>query len=187
MDDTFTFVAPVMPRRQIDPFAWRLAVTAAVALIATVAFATFVIRHEHVADVQRTLLQHQVERADAARAAYVTAQADTAAITLDQQARDSADRAVALARGVIEKTSIPSDAGPFQLSGIQPSLLFVDGPSTSPGVVSIATTDAAWAAAVKGPSGACYWVRLSADGETTYGTGRLCTGTSAMTATDAAW
>lgn len=187
MDDTFTFVAPVMPRRQIDPFAWRLAVTAVVTVVTIGAFANFVIRHEHAADVQRTLLQQQVERADAARAAHVTAQADTAAITLDQQARDSADHAVTLARGVIEKTSVPSDAGPFQLSGIQPSLLFVDGPSTSPGVVSIATTDAAWAAAVRGPSGACYWVRLSSGGETTYGTGRLCTGAAAMSATGAVW
>ena len=187
MDDTFTFVAPVMPRRQIDPFAWRLAVTAAVAFVAIGTFATFVVRHERAADVQRASLQQQVERADAATILHVTEQADAVAITLDTQARDSADHALALARDVLAQTSSPLDAGPFQLSGIQPSLLFVDGPSTAPAVVSIATVDTAWAAAVKGPSGACYWVRLSAAGDATYGTGRLCTGEAAMAASGTAW
>lgn len=187
MDDTFTFVAPVMPRRQIDPFALRLAVATAVAVVVIGTFATFVVRHEHAADVQRTSLEQQAARADATRAAYVTAQADAVAITLDSQARDSADHALTLARGVLAQTSSVVDAGPFQLSGIQPSLLFVDGPSTSPAVVSIATTDAAWAAAVKGPSGACYWVRLSSAGDTTYGTGRLCTGEAAMAAAGVTW
>ncbi len=43
-----------------------------------------------------------------------------------------------------------TDAGPGQLSAIERSLVFTDGPSQAPGIVSVATAGRRWAAAVHG-------------------------------------
>ena len=77
--------------------------------------------------------------------------------------------------------------GPDQLSLLDPSLTYIEGPSTSVNVVSVASSNAAWAAAILGPSGTCYWVKLSAMALPSYGTGTTCTGAAAMAANSTSW
>ena len=68
-----------------------------------------------------------------------------------------------------------------------PTLTYTTGPSTSVTVVSVASSAAAWAAAVLAPSGTCYWVKLGAMALPTYGTGTTCTGAAAMAASHRSW
>lgn len=191
MDDTFSFVAPVMPRRRPDPFALRLAVAAAVAVLLVGSFATFVIRHEQAADARRAALEEQRIAQEQARTDALLAESSEVDPEvmglLDEEAQGSATLAVDLARDAYAATSEWTEAGPAQLTLAQPSLVFVDGPSTSPIVVSIQATGGAWAAAVMGPSGTCYWVKTTSNGATRYGTGVTCTGRAALAAQDAAW
>ena len=79
------------------------------------------------------------------------------------------------------------DAGPERLSEIVKRLIFVDGPSPAPGVVSVASTREAWAAAVMGSSGACYWLRYSAQTGPRTAPTEACTGHAALSAADPSW
>lgn len=188
MDDTFSFVAPVMPRRTYDPFALRLAAAAAAFVLLVGAFGTFVVQQERAADARRAVLERQAIAQAQARADSLPdprTQPDVVAL-LDSQARSSATRALELAATTLAAGDL-SQAGPADLTLAQPSMLFVDGMSTSPSVVSVEATPEMWAAAVMAPSGLCYWVSLDADGETSYGIGRVCTGAAAFAADDPAW
>jgi hypothetical protein len=49
-----------------------------------------------------------------------------------------------------------------------------------PGIVSVAADRDAWAAAVLGPSGTCYWIRTDANGLVATGTSSECTGLAAL-------
>lgn len=189
MDDTFSFVAPVMPRRTVDPFALRLASAAAAFVFLAGAFAAFVIRQEHVADARRAVLERQVLAQSEARAEMLPdprTEPEVVAL-LDSQARSSATRALELATSVGLQAGDLTAAGPGQLTQAQPSMLFVDGLSTSPSVVSVRATADRWSAAVMAASGLCYWVSLLPDGTTAYGTGRACTGAAAVAADGTAW
>lgn len=189
MNDTFSFVAPVMPRRTVDPFALRLAVTAGVIVALVGAFGAFVVQREHVADARRATLEATIAAQAAARAETMPDPREDPEILalLDSQARSSATRALELATSLVASTEDLAQADPAQLSLVQPSMLFVDGPSTSPAVVSVRATSASWSAAVMAPSGICYWVALDADRVATYDTGRACTGAAAAGATGSAW
>jgi hypothetical protein len=72
------------------------------------------------------------------------------------------------------------DAGPAQLSALQPGYTFVDGPSTAPSIVSVASTTDTWAAAVGGSGGRCHWIRATSVGNVSHGTGLECTGAAAL-------
>jgi hypothetical protein len=189
MDDTFSFVAPVMPRRTVDPFALRLAVTAGVLVALIGAFGAFVVGHERAADARRASLEATIVSQAEARAEVVPDPREDPEIValLDAQARSSASRALELATSLVASTDDLAQAGPSQLSMAQPSMLFVDGPSTSPAVVSVRATSTSWSAAVMAPSGRCYWVALDGDGLASYGTGRACSGAAAASATGAGW
>ena len=73
------------------------------------------------------------------------------------------------------------------MSQAERTLLYVDGPSTAPSVVSVYAGTAGWAAAVRGGDHRCYWVALTPEGRTRYGTGTPCTGTAALGADRPAW
>jgi hypothetical protein len=188
MDDSFHYIAQVMPRRRVDPFALRLAAFAAFAVAAVAGFAWFAIQHERAADA--TAQANAAEREAAAQVAIVP-QGDDAETgvfrTLDEEARTAATNALDLAAKIFAGTDSYETAGPAQLTEQQPSLLFVDGPSTSPAIVSVDASETSWAAAVMGPSGDCYWIRAAADGAVAYGTGRACTGADARSADARAW
>ncbi len=106
---------------------------------------------------------------------------------LDEEARAAASASLDAARAAFAETGSWGEAGPLQLTLREPSLMYVDGPSTTPAIVSVHTTDAAWSAAVMGPSGACYWVTTTKDGRTRYGQGTGCTGRDALAASGLAW
>jgi hypothetical protein len=191
MDDTFTFVAPVMPRRRVDPFALKIAVVATLFVAFVGAFGAFVVQREHAADAAREAKGQAVlaaERADieATAAAAAAAGAGTEAGLADTEARGLLEQTLELARTATTRGAL-TDAGPVQLAALDPSLLLVDGPSTAPVIVSVAATDASWAAAVMGPSGACYWIRLNADGEVSRDLGGRCTGEAALAAIGDTW
>lgn len=188
MDDTFSFVAPVMPRRTVDPFALRLAAASAAFVLLLGAFGAFVVQQERAADARRAVLERQAIAQAQARADALPdprTQPDVVAL-LDSQARSSATRALELATATLGTADL-SQAGPAQLTLAQPSMLFVDGMSTSPSVVSVEATAERWSAAVMAPSGLCYWVALDPEGTATYGVGRACTGAAAAGAHDLAW
>lgn len=192
MDDTFTFVAPVMPRRRVDPFALKIAVVAALFVAFVGMFGAFVVGRERAADAARDAKARAVlaaERADieASAAEAEAAGAGTVAGLADAQARDLLARAAEMAQSTLARGGSFADAGPGQLAGAGASILFVDGPSTAPAIVSVETTDAAWAAAVMGPSGACYWIRLTADGAVARDQGNRCTGEAALAAAGGTW
>jgi hypothetical protein len=62
-----------------------------------------------------------------------------------------------------------------------------DSPSTGLDDVSVATRDGQWAAAVQARPGACFYLRLTDAGEVFYGAGTVCTGETAMAASDPRW
>jgi hypothetical protein len=202
MSDTFTFVAPAIPRRRLDPFAARLIALGLVLTVLVAGFATFVVRAERAADARRAAIEAQEAAREQAEAQQLAAQAQAAydqhqtsatsvpggvARLLDQQARDDADRALALATTAPGPDPDLSAAGLTDLSGGDEALLFVDGPSTAPTIVSVAQTAGAWGAAVMGPSGACYWVSRTTDGVIRYDRGTSCTGQAALAAARPAW
>jgi hypothetical protein len=106
---------------------------------------------------------------------------------LDALARDAAERALALAQGALGRTGDLSAASLTELTQRDEALLFVDGPSTAPTIVSIAGTARSWGAAVMGPSGICYWISLGTAGDVRYDQGETCTGQAALAAGRAAW
>lgn len=189
MNDTFTFIAPVMPRRTVDPFALRLAIAAGVFVLVVGAFGAFVMQHERSADAARAVLEERMMAQAEARADAVPdarTDPDVAAL-LDSQARSSVTRALELAQTAFVETQDFAAAGPSELTLAQPSMLFVDGPSTSPAVVSVQAIGSIWSAAVMAPSGLCYWISADADGDVSYDTGRACTGEAAAAADGRAW
>jgi hypothetical protein len=202
MSDTFTFVAPAMPRRRPEPFTTRL-ISLALALAVIVAgFATFVVRAERAADARRTALEAQAVAAERAKADRIAVEAEAGlarqqatmttvpagvARLLDAQARDAADHVLSLAQGEVADDGDLSSADVAWFTQQDGALLFVDGPSTAPSIVSIAASTTSWGAAVMGPSGTCYLVSLRSNGAIAYDRGATCTGESALGAARVSW
>jgi hypothetical protein len=105
---------------------------------------------------------------------------------MDSPARAQARTALEHARRALHGKGTIAEAGPGQLAASQGALIFTDGPSPAPGIVSVAVAGRHWAAAVMGLSGTCYWVSLAPSG-TSFGTGELCTGVAALGARDPSW
>jgi hypothetical protein len=103
-----------------------------------------------------------------------------AASSMDSDAAEATEIALDAARAAFTERRGFLDAGPAQLSRLRPGYTFVDGPSTTPKIVSIASTADAWAAAVKDLGGACHWIRATSAGDVDRGIGSVCTGAAAM-------
>src|SRR5262249_34517955 len=151
---------------RLDPFAARLIAAGLVLVVAVSAFGTFVVRAEREADARRAVLEAQQAAREQAQAQQLAVEAQAglahrsgamsdvpAGVSrlLDEQARDAADRALTLAQGALGHAGGLSAAGVSQLTPLDGSLLFVDGPSTAPTIVSVAEASGGWAAAVMGP------------------------------------
>jgi len=201
VSDTFTFIAPVMPRHRADPFAVKLVTFGVVLLVLICAFAMFVVAKERSADARHAALEdtrRAQEQANADRLAMIPDAAvaldpiATAPVSggvaklLDGQARSAAERALALARGALGRGDLAA-LGAAQLAEADPTLLFVDGASTAPSIVSFAVSGGVWAAAVMGPSGACYGVSIDTHGVVRYDRSRPCTGQAALAAARTTW
>jgi hypothetical protein len=76
MSDTFTFVAPVMARRRLDPFATRFVALALALVVVVAALGTFVVRAERAADARRAGLQAQEDAREVAEAQRLAAEAE---------------------------------------------------------------------------------------------------------------
>lgn len=140
-----------------------------VAAVAIVAYLQFVSRSGRtVADAQATAVG-QIDRSQDVRAQVAARTAESAAVVAYSESGSFAD------------------AGPAQLSALDPSVTYTQGPSTGPTVVSVAATSSTWAAAVLSPSGTCFWIKLDGSMAATYGTGSACTGSDAMAAASPAW
>jgi hypothetical protein len=197
MDDAFRMVAARMPRtRRLSPFAMRAMALLTVIGLLLAAFGMFVVSAQRTADARRSQLA-ATQRAEAeAQAQAAAAQigaadlgtADPTAVgnMLDAHAQQAATTALDAARQIAAGGSI-ADAAPNALTAVAPTVLFIEGPSTGPSVVSVYAGAAGWAVAVHGSKATCYWVAVAADGRTRYGTGSACTGMAALAADRPAW
>ena len=82
----------------------------------------------------------------------------------DDDAEEATRIALTAARAAFVQRGSFLAADPARLSELQPGYTFVDGPSTMPEIVSVAADRHAWAAAVLGPSGTCFWIRADVAG-----------------------
>ena len=196
MDEAFSLVAARMPpTRRLSPFGVRMVAMLIVLALLIAGFGAFVVGQQRAADRRRAaLVTSQAAAQDAqARALAVggirsetVASTDAVAALLDGQARDAAAAALAVATEVASSSSYDA-ARPAALAAHDQQLLYVDGPSTAPSVVSVYNGTAGWAAAVHGSGDTCYWVAVTPDGRTRYGTGAVCTGMAALAADRPAW
>jgi hypothetical protein len=85
-------------------------------------------------------------------------------------------------------TGLPSFANitAADLAKAEPSLMYTDGASTGPDVISVKGSGSEWGAAALSSSGTCLWVHLSS-GAVTFGSGTPCTGSAAMAADSSSW
>jgi hypothetical protein len=197
MDDAFRMVAARMPRtRRLTPFAARATVLLIILGMLLAVFASFVASEQRAADARRAQLEAG-QRADAeaeARAAAAQVSAaepgtpDGATVRgmVNEHAQTAATTALGAAQRFAEHASIDG-ATAAAISPLETSLLFVDGASTGPSVVSVYAGAAGWAAAVGGAHGTCYWVAVALDGRVRYGTGTPCTGMAALASDRGAW
>ena len=119
-----------------------------------------------------------VKRGGEAAAEY----AETAVEQIDRAGDLQARTALKVAYTAAQTASMESGsylaAGPDELASMEPSLRYVTGPSTGPTVVSVAATEADWAAAVLASSGTCFTTTVSRGDATLRG--GACTGSAAM-------
>jgi hypothetical protein len=104
-------------------------------------------------------------------------------------AEHSLDVARAAADQVKEADGSYGDADHLRLAAVEPSLQWVPGAEQSTGLdqVSVATSGAAWGAAVEARPGACFYLHLTSAGAVFYGVGTVCTGQEALQASDPRW
>ena len=186
MDDGFSFrAAPVPLHRRVDLRVIKSVVAGVVVLVATTAFARWVIDSEHRSEAGAEAHLTSEPVVGMLHGTIVEDPADALPV-LDAPARADAVTALKTARRAMHGKRTIQDAGPGQLSGIEASLVFTDGPSPAAGIVSVTTAGQRWAGAVMGASGTCYWVALTPAGST-FGSGELCTGLAALSAREVRW
>ena len=176
MDDAFSFRTSVPLRREYDPVTVKAAVFGALVVLGVGLFSNWVIRSE----------RESFSRAGGhvmpfhVRPGQVEGPNVSAANDAGAQAEEVVAAALAVATTVFDENRSFLEAGPAQLSARQRGYTFVDGPSTAPTIVSVASTAETWAAAVQGPSGICYWIRTTSAGAVSHGIGLECTGAEAL-------
>ncbi len=173
MDDSFAFRTTVPLRSRLDPGVAKAAVFGTVLVLAVGLFARWVVVSE------RDSFSRAVRREVPAEAATGSVDSLTGAST-DAGAEEAIGLALTAAEVAYSKHGSFLDATPARLTSLQPGYIFVDGPSTTPEIVSVAATADTWAAAVRGFSGTCFWVRAGTSGDVTPGIGSDCTGAAAL-------
>jgi hypothetical protein len=172
MDDAFTYRTTAPVRREIDP---RLVAAAIVLVIVLTGVGLFA--HWVVASERRSLA---VRPAAAPVVSAAPAPAPATPVGTMRDVHEALRGALLAARAAYADRHSFLDADPARLSELQPGFTFVDGPSTTASIVSIASTDARWAAAVLGPDGTCRWVGIDAHDVVVQGTSAGCTGAAAL-------
>jgi hypothetical protein len=174
MDDSFSFRSTVPLRRQSDPLVVKAAVFGTLVMLGIGLFANWVIRSER-ASLSRAaghVLPFEVEG--------VPPDTPPELVAIDAHAEKAIGVALDAARVAFVEHRSFLDSGPAQLSALQPGYTFVDGPSTAPTIVSVASTVDTWAAAVQGSDATCHWIRTTSSGNVSHGTGLACTGMAAL-------
>jgi hypothetical protein len=189
MDDTFAFRSTGPLRRRVDPVALKAAFAAFVVVLAVGLFARWVIASERASELRTPeVVDVGVQTLDGLEP--VAAITPSGPLPVDRATHRIATQTLAAARKLFGHGGTFADAGPAQLSGVFPGLTFTDGPSQTSSIVSVASTDDAWAAAVLSESGTCWLVRADAKGSASYGRSDgadACTGAAALEAHDPAW
>jgi len=173
MDDSFAFRTTVPLRRRLDPRVVKAAFFGTLLVVAVGLFVRWVMASE----------RESISRATRGELFTVTPadQVDRPIeVSTDQDAVEATEIALAASKVAFLEHRSFLDAGPAQLSALQPGYTFVDGPSTAPEIVSVAATPHTWAASVRGPGGTCFWVRATSAGGVTHGIGSECTGSAAL-------
>ena len=174
MDDSFAYrtTLPLGPR--VEPWIVKAAVIGTLVVLGIGLFAGWVVASERESFARGRSRPAGPELT----VGRIEGQADLSGT--DADAEEATRIALAAARAAFTERGTFLDAGPAQLSALQPGYTFVDGPSTMPKIVSVATEQHVWAAAVLGPSGTCFWIRARADGSFATGTSSRCTGASVL-------
>jgi hypothetical protein len=180
MDDSFAFRTAVPPRRQLDPRAVRACVLLGLVAVGIGFFTSWVMTSE------RESFAAADRRVSTSELSVMQIQA-SAPLGTDADAKQAARIALVAAEAAFTGHRSFLDAGPPQLTALQPGFSFVDGPSTAPRIVSVAATRRVWAAAVMGSAGSCYWIRTTDAGSVTRGTVSDCTGRIALNASANGW
>ena len=181
MDDSFAYRTTVPIRRQVDPRLIKAAFGAVAVLMAVALFGTWVVASE-----RRSLDRDHPSALAADPAASTVPAVDDPAIAVPEPSAtdDDVDEALRLATdaawAIFTADGSFTGATPARLGALQRGYTYVDGPSTTASVVSVASTRGAWAAAVLGPDGVCVWTTISADGAVGRATGAECTGAAAL-------
>ncbi len=194
MDDAFSMVAARGPRtRRLTPFTTRLVVVGVAMAVTIGVFGIFVAGQQRAADARRASLlasQRAAMQREAAAAEIdgepVGPDGSAVVDLLDSQARAAGTAALDAAGRAAASDGLDA-ATAARLATLEPDLLFVDGPSTAPSVVSVYAGPAGWAAAVQGGDDLCYWVARTATGRERFGTGTACTGLAALAADAPTW
>jgi hypothetical protein len=173
MDDSFAFRTTVPLRRRFDPTIVRLAVFTTLVVLGLGSFANWVVASERNSFSRSTREEGPTEGGVVPTEGPTGPAMEAAAVGSIGVALDAAKLAFSEHRSFL-------DAGPAQLSVLEPGYTFVDGPSTMPEIVSVAATADTWAAAVQAPGGSCHWVRATAAGEVTRGFAAECSGSAAL-------
>lgn len=172
MDDSFAFRTNMPLSRQVDPRLVKAGILGTLVVLGIGLFASWIVASER-ASFERT--------DDRVRSDVTIAGVDGAADpSADAEAVKATGMALIAARAAFAEHGSFLDAGPAQLSAFRPGYTFVDGPSTTLRIVSVASTAGTWAAAVQDPGGTCHWIRATSAGDISRGTGSECTGAAAL-------
>ena len=173
MDDSFAFRTTVPLRRQFDPTMVRLAVFLTLVVLGVGLFSNWVVASERASFSRTSRREVFSEAATGSGDGPMNA-------SMDADAEEAIRLALAAAEVAFSKHGSFLDASPARLTSLQPGYIFVDGPSTTPEIVSVAATTDTWAAAVQGYGGTCFWVRAAAMEDVTHGIGSDCMGAAAL-------
>jgi hypothetical protein len=104
-------------------------------------------------------------------------------------AQHSLREAQSLAETVRAETGTFEDAGAGGLAGRQSDLTYLGTDDGSSGLdeLSVYASATGWAAAVQARPGACFYLRLTSEGEAFYGVGTICTARAALAAQESRW
>src|SRR5919108_1807392 len=172
MDDSFSFRTTIPLRRRVDPRLVHAGIWLAIVLTVIGWFSSWVVASE-----RRSFATRSAPRAEPTAVVAPPALDPSATI---EDAREALRVALVAARAAYTQRSSFLDADPAGLSALQPGYTFVDGPSTTTRIVSVASDPDAWAAAGLAPDGTCLWIRVSGPGVPTRASGAECTGAAAL-------
>jgi hypothetical protein len=173
MDDSFSYRTTQPPGPRFEPWVIKSAVAGAVVLLGIALFARWVVASE-----RESFARGARQTSSSVRVGQI--EGTGPGMETDADAEEATRVALAAARAAVAGRGTFLAADPARLADLQPGYTFVDGPSTTPRIVSIAAERHAWAAAALGPSGTCFWIRLARDGSVESGTASTCSGAAVL-------